>query len=116
MGELGLTGVRMTHEYEPALAALSRAGVSVFTLDLTDADYHSLELGLQQMAEDTGGTYARTHLFPANALRQLEAALSGHYVLSFERPPLPRGEHRMRVRLSGRHGTVLARRTYLDPE
>jgi VWFA-related protein len=116
MGELGLTGVRMTHEYEPALAALGRAGVSVFTLDVTDADYHSLERGLRQVAEDTGGTYARTHRFAATAMRQLEAALSGHYVLSFERPDLPRGEHRIRVRLHGRRGTVLARAKYTDPE
>lgn len=116
MGALGSTGVRMTHEYEPALAALTRAGVSVFTLDLTGADYHSLELGLQQVAQDTGGTYARTHLFPRAAVQQLEVALSGHYLLTFERPPsLPRGEHSIRVRLSGARGTVLARSKYVDP-
>jgi VWFA-related protein len=115
MGEMGPTGVRMTHEYQPALDALGRAGVSVFTLDLTDADYHSLEKGLQQVADDTGGTYARTHVFAATALRQLEAALAGHYVLSFERPLLPRGEHRIRLGLVGRRGTVLARTHYTDP-
>ncbi|HET8648095.1 MAG TPA: hypothetical protein VFO85_21545, partial [Vicinamibacteria bacterium] len=104
------------HEYEPARAALARAGVSVFTLDLTDADYHSLELGLQQVAEDTGGTYARTHLFPRAAMQRLEAALSGHYVLSFERPALPRGQHRIEVRLAGRREVVLSRTQYSDPE
>jgi VWFA-related protein len=117
MGELTPMGVRMTHEYEPAREALARAGMSVFTLDLTNADYHSLEAGLQQVAGDTGGTYARTHIFPGNAVRQLEAALAGHYVLSFQRPDLPRGEHRMRLRLrNGARGTVLARTTYIDPE
>ena len=115
MGELGPTGARMTPEYRPALDALSRASVSVFTLDLTDADYHSLERGLRQVADDTGGTYARTHLFAATAMRQLEAALSGHYVLGFERPDLPRGEHHIRLRLTGRRGTVLAREKYTDP-
>jgi VWFA-related protein len=117
MGRFGAGGVTMTPEYEPALAALTRAGVSVFTLDLTGADYHSLEVGLQQVARDTGGTYARTHLFPGQAVRQLEAALSGHYLLSFERPTsLPRGEHRIRVRLSGARGTVMARSKYVDPD
>lgn len=116
MGELTPVGVRMTHEYAPAAAALARAGMTVFALDLTNADYHSLEAGLQQVAGDTGGTYARTHIFPGNAMRQLEAALAGHYVLSFQRPDLPRGEHRMHVRLRNARGTVLARTTYLDPE
>jgi hypothetical protein len=49
-------------------------------------------------------------------MRQLEGALAGHYVVSFERPDLPRGEHRIRLRLDGRGGTVLARATYADPE
>lgn len=117
MGELGPGGVRMTREYEAALAALSRVGVSVFTLDLTGADYHSLEAGLQQVARDTGGTYARTHLFPAAAMGRLEAALAGHYVIGFEPPPSPKGgEHRIRLRLVGARGSVLARTRYVDPE
>lgn len=115
MGRLGPMGVRLSHEYDEALAALTDAGASVFALDITDADWHSLEVGLQKVAADTGGTYARTHLFPAAAVRRLEAALSGHYLLSFARPRLPHGEHRLRVRLSGRRGNVLARGTYADP-
>jgi VWFA-related protein len=116
MGELGLTGVRMTHEYEPARDALGRAGVSVFSVDVTDTEYHSLEAGLREMAEDTGGTFERTNLFAATALRRVEDALSGHYVVSFERPDLPRGEHRIGIDLVGRRGTVLARTHYTDPE
>ena len=116
MGELGLTGARVTHEYQPALDALNRAGVSVFTLDVTDTEYHSLEHGLREVADDTGGTYERTNLFAGTALRRLEAALSGHYALSFERPDLPRGEHRIRLDLVGRRGTILARTSYVDPE
>jgi VWFA-related protein len=116
MGELGLTGARTTYEYPAALEALNRAGVSVFTLDITDTEYHSLEVGLREVADDTGGTFERTNLFAGTALRRLEAALSGHYVLSFERPDLPRGEHRIRLDLAGRRGTVLARTSYTDPE
>jgi hypothetical protein len=80
----------------------------VFTLDVTDADYHSLEVGLEQVSYDTGGFYAKTHLFQAQALRRLEGALAGHYVLVLEAPRLPPGPHRLRVRLRGREGTVLA--------
>jgi hypothetical protein len=32
--------------------------------------------------------------------------------LSFEKPALPPGEHRIRIELVGRKGRVLARRTY----
>lgn len=105
-------GVFLDHDYGPARRALVEARVTVFALDITNADYHTLEVGLEQVAEDTGGFYAKTHLFPDQALSRLEHALSGHYVLTFARPPLPRGEHEIDVRLVGRKGTVLARRTY----
>ena len=84
----------------------------MFALDITNADYHTLEVGLEQVAEDTGGFYAKTHLFAGQALTRLERALSGHYVLTFARPALPRGEHEIDVGLVGRKGTVLARRSY----
>ena len=54
---------------------------------MTDADYHTLEVGLEQVAADTGGFYAKTHLFPAQAMTRLEGAMAGHYVLAFEKPP-----------------------------
>jgi VWFA-related protein len=114
MGTLGATGVRMTPEYEPALEALRRAEASVFTLDVTQANWHSLEVGLQQVAGDTGGTYESTFESPGAAVQRLEAALAGHYLLTFERPDLPRGAHRLRVKLAGRGGTVLARPSYSD--
>jgi VWFA-related protein len=105
-------GVFLDHDYGPARRALTAGRVTVFALDVTNADYHTLEVGLQQVAADTGGFYARTHLFPGQALARLEHALSGHYILTFARPPLPRGEHEIDVRLVGRKGTVLAKRTY----
>jgi VWFA-related protein len=104
--------VTLDRDYGPARRTLLDARVTVFCLDVTNADYHSLEVGLQQVAEDTGGFYARTHLFPAQAMRRLEGALSGHYVLTFEKPPLPPGPHRIEVDLVGRSGTVFARSFY----
>lgn len=108
LGRFSSTGVHLERDYEPARRALLEARTSVFTLDVTNADYHSLEVGLEQVSYDTGGFYAKTHLFQAQARRRLEGALAGHYVLVLEAPRLPPGRHRLRIRLTGREGTVLA--------
>jgi VWFA-related protein len=109
LGRFGRDGVSMTADYEPARRALQKARCSVFALDVTEADYHSLEVGLMQVAEDTGGFYAKTHLFPDQALKRVERALSGYYVLSFERPEGKPGRRRLEVELvKGRSGRVLA--------
>jgi VWFA-related protein len=108
LGRFSATGVRLERDYEPARRALLDARTAVFTLDVTNADYHSLEVGLEQVSYDTGGFYAKTHLFQEQALRRLEGALAGHYVLVLEAPRLGPGPHRLDVRLAGRRGTVLA--------
>jgi VWFA-related protein len=114
MGRLTREGVVLDAAYQPARRALSAAQATVFSMDVTDADRHSLEVGLQQVAEDTGGFYARTHEFPAMALAQLEAALEGRYVLAFPRPDGRRGAHDVRIDLQGRKGSVVSRTTYVD--
>lgn len=114
MGRLTSLGVRMEADYGPAAAALLDARTTVFSLDVTEADYHSLEAGLQQVAHDTGGFYARTHDFSSSAMKRLRFALMGHYVLVFERPPLPRGAHRVEVDLVGTSGEVLTKSQYVD--
>src|SRR5439155_16020303 len=58
MGRLGFGGVSMEADYEPARRALVAARTSVFSLDVTTADYHSLEAGLQLISAQTGGFYA----------------------------------------------------------
>ena len=63
---------------------------------------------------DTGGQYFKVHENAGVALRRVAAALSGHYVLAFERPEGRRGEHRVRLALDGRRGTVLTRSRYVD--
>lgn len=109
IGRFDRGGVSMTPDYEPARHALQKARCSVFALDITEADYHSLEVGLIQVAEDTGGFYAKTHLFPDQALKRMERALQGYYVLSFERPEGKPGLRRLEVDLmKGRKGRVLA--------
>lgn len=105
-------GVFLENDYGPARRALVEGRVTVFALDVTNADYHTLEVGLEQVAEDTGGFYAKTHLFPGQALARLEHALAGHYVLTFTKPDLPRGEHAIGLDLVRRKGSVLARPSY----
>lgn len=112
-GRLGLGGVSMENEYGAMSAALQAARVSVFCLDVTDADYHSLEAGLQLVAEDTGGFFVRTHIFPQQAIDRLAGALAGHYVLFVESPGLPSGSRRIEVRLTRRTGHVLAKADYV---
>jgi VWFA-related protein len=105
-------GVFLESDYGPARRALVEGRVTVFALDVTSADSHTLEVGLEQVARDTGGFYVKTHVFPAQAVARLAHALSGHYVLTFTRPDFPRGEHAIDIALVGRKGTVLARPSY----
>lgn len=107
-GRFSASGMAMEESYGPARHALVAARTSVFSLDVTDADYHSLEAGLQLMAEQTGGFYARTHIFPGLAMRQLSGALEGYYVLFIEKPDNARTTHEIVVELTRRKGRVLA--------
>jgi VWFA-related protein len=108
-GRLHLSGVTLAPDYDEARRALRSARASVFCLDVTQADYHSLEAGLQQVADDTGGFFERTHLFPARALNRLAGVLAGHYVLVVERPPVRKGRHRVEVSVPHRGATILVR-------
>jgi VWFA-related protein len=114
MGRLSGSSVYLDADYGPARQALLDAQVTVFTLDVTDADSHTLEVGLEQVAADTGGFYAKTHLFPSRAMARLEGALAGHYLLVFEKPAYKRGPHRVEVKLRGVKGDVLAKSSYVD--
>jgi VWFA-related protein len=108
LGRFGRSGVDLTSDYNPARQALLRARCSVFSLDITSADYHSLEVGLQQVAHDTGGFYAKTNLFPDAALTRMEGALSGYYVVALERPEGTSGSLSLDISLAHRKGQVLA--------
>ncbi len=107
-------GVSMVPEYGRARQALVDARVVVFSLDLTNADYHTMQVGLETLAADTGGFYAKTHDFPNLAMARLESALQGYYALSFVKPALPRGRHDVAVDVVGGKGSVLISATYVD--
>ncbi len=114
LGRLEGGTVQLDFHYDAARAALDQARTAVFCLDVTEASWHSLEVGLQQVAEDTGGQYFKVHENAGAALSRVAAALAGHYVLAFERPDGPRGEHRVRLALARRRGTILTRTRYVD--
>ena len=111
---LGIVGSILDNRYNDARAALEAARATVFSLDVTQADYHTFEHGLQAVAADTGGFFARTHLFARHAIDRVANAISGHYVLFTERPDVEPGNHPIRVDLVERKGTVLARSTYVE--
>jgi len=97
-----------------ALAALYEARVNVFTLDISNADYHTLETRLMEAADLTGGRYEKTHIFTGGALSRVAKRLGGRYVLVFVKPEGPRGVHPLSVQLAGRRGDVVARPYYQD--
>jgi hypothetical protein len=100
----------MSPAFPPAVRALRRARAAVFALDVTSADAHSLAVGLESVAAETGGTYLATFRQPGVATRSLGRMLAGHYVLTVDRAAIAGTDaDRLRVRLRGRRGTVLAR-------
>jgi len=92
-------GTRVTIDdgYRRAMEALSTARTSVFSLDITDADAHSLALGLRTIAEDTGGFYVKTHLFPEVAMKKLVRVISSYYELEIIPPPDLDDEYTIKV-------------------
>ena len=108
-------GLILDHNYGRARAALVGSHTSVFVLDVTTADFHSMEGGLEAIAADTGGLYVKTHVFPKFAMDKVARAITGYYLLTFARPKGPRGRHTMSIRVVGRRQiSVLARPDYGD--
>ncbi|HVR97556.1 MAG TPA: hypothetical protein VMW27_13140 [Thermoanaerobaculia bacterium] len=113
-GRFAFGRLRMRAEFEPAIRALRAARVTVFSMDVTQADYHTLEGGMQQVAQATGGLYYRTFHFPKVSTEQLAATISGHYVLTLDRSALP-PTGTVRIRLQpGKKGTLLATQIQLE--
>lgn len=109
LGRYTPEGVKLTPTFKEAIRSLRQARSTVFVLDITAADYHSLEVGLQAVASATGGIYAKTYVFPEQALKQLAQAISGYYVLSLDRDAIPPAGGEVRIELRDRKGVVLAR-------
>jgi VWFA-related protein len=107
-------GAASKETHERILDALVRARAAVFSIDFTDADFHTFEVGLQEVSEMTGGFYVRANLFAQRAIKQVADSLGGSYVLFVEKPQVKTGRHDVVVKLVNRKGTVLSRSAYVD--
>lgn len=116
MGRFGRNGVTMEWNYGIARHALESARVSVFSIDITQADFHSLEVGLGKVAEDTGGFYAKTVNFPKQAVERLQKTLVGHYEIEVRKPEGAKthGVHTIEVDTTRKRAVVMARTSYVD--
>lgn len=101
-------------DYEEARAALIAARVTVFAMDITKAETHTLETGLIAAAEDTGGFYQKVDEYQSAGMNRLAGALEGYYLLAVETPSSRPGRHDIRVRASAPRSHVSARRYYID--
>jgi VWFA-related protein len=110
--------VFMTRDYAIARRALESSRVSVFAIDFSQSDSHSLEAGLETAAADTGGFYSKTFRFPRIAMERLERTLEGHYELEVRKPATNvKGVHTIEVTVvRPRDAVVLARSSYTDKE
>ena len=116
LGDYTDGGVRYGLDYDRARAALAAARTSVFVLDISEADYHTLELGLQQIARDTGGTYERVFRRGTIATRRLARTLSGYYLVSFEREVSGKEKEKsVRITLRDRRGELIVSSWNADP-
>jgi VWFA-related protein len=115
LGRLSGGRVWMERPYPAARRALESARTSVFSLDFTQADAHTLAVGLGQVSGDTGGFYASTFRFPEIAIERLQKTLAGHYELEVRKPDTKvRGLHTIEVDVDRRGAEVMARSTYVD--
>ncbi len=112
----GMSGPIATEERDwfAAMRRVAAARISIFTLDVSDADYHTLETSLRVAADITGGLYEKTHIFPRLAMDRVRRAIAGRYQLVFKRPPGPLGFHSIAVELVGRKGEITYRTYYED--
>jgi VWFA-related protein len=109
LGQMSDGVVSMLPEWKAARRALDAARTTIFAFDTTVADYHSLETGLRNAAEETGGFYAKTHVFPEMGLERLERTLRGRYELELRVPAsLAAGTHELSLGVKRRGAIVLA--------
>jgi hypothetical protein len=115
LGVYGSGGV-MFREFGPTKLSLETARASVFSLDVSDADWHTLEIGLRKMSEETGGFYEKTHQFPTLAMNKLRRTLSGRYeIVLFKPEGLEPGLHDVEIKVKGMGDVrVLTRGTWIE--
>jgi VWFA-related protein len=102
-------------DYGEAIEAIREARLSVFSLDVTDAESTKYgEAQLQTIADLTGGSYQKTNEFPRLALQRVAKQISGRYVVVVVAPMGKSGTHDLELRLASRKGRVFCRSSFGD--
>lgn len=110
VGEFSPNGIRFSPAYDEARAALRRANTSVFALDYSDADFHTLEEGLKRIAGDSGGSYSRLKEHAKLGWQRAWLASSHHYLIVFDEPDC-QTRCKVRLRLNRPHKELYYPRT-----
>ncbi len=114
LGYLSGGVIQMRPEYAPALAALNESRTTVFMLDVTEADYHSLERPMIEVARETGGFYLKTKYSSYFAMDMVERMVGGRYVLACEVPDVGPGPRVLRIGLVGHRGGQVLHRDFVE--
>jgi len=117
LGEYAGRGMISYKEFGPTQLALETARAAVFTLDVSDADWHTLEAGLKTMSENTGGFYEKTHVLPTLAMNKLRRTLSGRYEIVLFKPDKIEDDpiHAVEIKVRGKGDVrVLTRGTWIE--
>jgi VWFA-related protein len=93
---------------------LEASRMTVFVLDVTDAESHLGEIKMQTFAAASGGSYEKTNVFAGAPFERILKATSGRYIVVFRKPDLPRGRHMVHLEVSRRNIRVMARPEYVD--
>jgi hypothetical protein len=89
------------------LRALTGARATVFVVDTTQADGHTLSGTLVSLAASTGGTYGSSFYYADRALDRIERTIAGHYQVTLDLSAQPDAAGRLSIRLRDKKGTVL---------
>jgi VWFA-related protein len=116
LGEFTPQGVFMDRNYGKLAYVLDAARVTVYSIDFTQADWHSLQAGQMVIAEDTGGFYANTYRAPKYTAARLNKTMSGHYELEVRRPEPATSDNAHAIKVTTTHpdAVVMSRSYFLD--
>lgn len=106
------SGMMYNSTYYRAVEELIEADVSVFSLDLTMADYHSLAEGMAKLSGQTGGAYWSLYRWPDKAVKMINGTLAGYYSLTYEHPTDLRKNAKYRLTLKDTKGYLVVRDPY----
>lgn len=99
--------------YDPAIASLNSADVSVYAVSMGDADVSSsAHQSLSMLSNDTKGEFFPFHASFLTPLRQVEKKAAGYYLISYASTTHPKGFQKVDVSLRNPEFRVSARPGY----